>query len=946
MWFSTQDGLNKFDGTSVIQFSKTNLNSSKQLLGSDCWGMHYNKNEDYLYILFPYEGLDIINVNTNKIFNKIPASILTNSKENVWLKKIIRYKDNLLIPTDKNELIVFNTITQKVQKRKKLEQHTNGNLNDIFIYENLIGIIISGIGIDYYDAKSLVFIKHKPFKKIVLKKTYINNICIANNLIWFATDNGIFIENINDTKNKNNDKFEIENSLTNIFYTPTKQIFYDNKKTIIISNLNGTYIYNLLTNSLRKFENYKIGENLQFLKQVNSIYVKNNLLWLGSANGVANVNYDVSIFNAVYKNSINNNIKLDHVFNLFKNDDDKIMVADENGFFKVNNKNGIIKNIINNQTVYAFCNINNNQTLISGTKQLLFVENDIIKPLTNKYNELRKLKNELFCSIKKVNDSIIMLVSEKETGIHIWNLKAKTLKNLNTKSKLKIDDLLINNLFILNKDTVFIISETSIQLLQYNKNIIQSIFNKQNLVPHKADVFMDMCSQKNSYWIAAYGLGIVKLNGKFELEKVYSTKEGLANIGLYKIFNVDDSLIVATSNNGLIVLNTKTNIVNNYFEADGLHSSAFEETSGYQQGDSIYAGGIKGFTIFNTKNYKTNTTKPLFYFTNITIATSNKSYDTTNLFLQKLKIPNNATQTKISFVGLNYQNPTRVTYWYKIKQINNEWISLGTQNFIDLIGLEPGKYELQVKAANEDGVECLPKMITLHFLPKWYQTLLFKILVALTIIGILWLLYSFRIRQLKKIIAVRQKISSDLHDDIGSTLSSINMYSQVAQLQPYNPTHTVAIQENTRDVLEKLDDIVWATNPKNDQVKNLIERMDSFAKPLLQANSILFNFTPSPKIDTLTLQETTRQNLFLIFKEAINNTCKYAKANNCTLTLLAKNKTLHCTIADDGIGFDATIPTQRNGLLNMQQRVAQLKGKIVLESTIAVGTTITIQLPI
>jgi signal transduction histidine kinase len=258
----------------------------------------------------------------------------------------------------------------------------------------------------------------------------------------------------------------------------------------------------------------------------------------------------------------------------------------------------------------------------------------------------------------------------------------------------------------------------------------------------------------------------------------------------------------------------------------------------------------------------------------------------------------------------------------------------------------PGTYTLEVKAANEDGVECQPITMQLHFLPKWYQTFLFKLSVALTIAGLLYILYAFRIRQLKKVFSVRQKISSDLHDDIGSTLSTINMYSQIAQLQPNQPGYANTIQENTQEVLEKLDDIVWATNPKNDQVQNLVERIDAFARPLLQAKKIQFIFNANDSIGQQKISTATRQNVFLICKEGINNIAKYAQCKTCTITVYTKGKYICCTITDDGIGFDTTQSTERNGLLNMQLRAKAVKGKFTITSSPGNGTEINMELPL
>ena len=121
--------------------------------------------------------------------------------------------------------------------------------------------------------------------------------------------------------------------------------------------------------------------------------------------------------------------------------------------------------------------------------------------------------------------------------------------------------------------------------------------------------------------------------------------------------------------------------------------------------------------------------------------------------------------------------------------------------------------------------------------------------------------------------------------------------------------------------------------------------MDGFARPLLQSKNIRFVFDHGVFTDGISISENSRQSLFLIFKEAINNICKYAQCKTCTVVLALENRQLVCSITDDGIGFDSTLPTDRNGLLNMRERVKALKGKIDIQSTLQSGTVIALQLP-
>lgn len=120
--------------------------------------------------------------------------------------------------------------------------------------------------------------------------------------------------------------------------------------------------------------------------------------------------------------------------------------------------------------------------------------------------------------------------------------------------------------------------------------------------------------------------------------------------------------------------------------------------------------------------------------------------------------------------------------------------------------------------------------------------------------------------------------------------------------------------------------------------------MDGFARPLLQAKNIEFHFTHSSIVDDQKIGEAIRQNLFFIFKEAINNVVKYADCTTCTVTLEEKNRQISCVIIDDGKGFDTTFPTERNGILNMQLRAKEMKGSFNIESSFSKGTVVKVQI--
>ena len=185
---------------------------------------------------------------------------------------------------------------------------------------------------------------------------------------------------------------------------------------------------------------------------------------------------------------------------------------------------------------------------------------------------------------------------------------------------------------------------------------------------------------------------------------------------------------------------------------------------------------------------------------------------------------------------------------------------------------------------------------------------------------------------------------------MGSTLSSISVYSQVAKI--YNQQQK---KEDLQQTLEKIGttsgemisemgDIVWAINPKNDNLNTIIQRMESFAKPLLQAKNIAFSFNYNIASPDLNMQMDKRKNFYLIFKEAITNVLKYAECKKLDVAITQQNHTIKLIMKDDGKGFDAekiNIAASKslsgNGLKNMQMRAEEMKAVYSITSTTGHG---------
>ena len=226
-------------------------------------------------------------------------------------------------------------------------------------------------------------------------------------------------------------------------------------------------------------------------------------------------------------------------------------------------------------------------------------------------------------------------------------------------------------------------------------------------------------------------------------------------------------------------------------------------------------------------------------------------------------------------------------------------------------------------------------------------------------VGIIYAAYQYRINELVKRQEIRNKIAQDLHDNMGSTLSSISVYSQVAKIYKQKDR-----QEELQNTLEKIsnisgemisemNDIVWAINPRNDDMGKILQRMDSFAKPLLASQGIQFHFKYDPEVQHLHLEMTKRKNFYLIFKEAINNALKYSGAQQIWAEVSYSNQHVILNIKDQGKGFDMNAQKKEgsaslsgNGLQNMQMRAREMNGQLDLKSQPGTGTRIVLRFPI
>jgi signal transduction histidine kinase len=278
----------------------------------------------------------------------------------------------------------------------------------------------------------------------------------------------------------------------------------------------------------------------------------------------------------------------------------------------------------------------------------------------------------------------------------------------------------------------------------------------------------------------------------------------------------------------------------------------------------------------------------------------------------------------------------------------NEIVILNTSNEVRVLQLTEAKRKLaqqteeaKVRAAEMEVVS-KDKQLKEQQLEK--QKLLRNSLIAGTflifVIGILFF-NRYRISQRHKQQAERMRISSDLHDEIGSTLSSIGMYSSYAKEKPAEAKQLLEeISSSSQEMIDNMNDIIWAINPRNDSFSHLTDRLRNYSSRMAQSKNILLHFSSDESLSATSVSTEERKNLFLICKEAINNAVKYAECKNLFVSMKKMKKRLLAEITDDGSGFDTTTSFEGNGLKNMKQRTEDIHATLSIHSEKEKGTRI------
>ncbi|MBT2560239.1 hypothetical protein J7E50_03255 [Pedobacter sp. ISL-68] len=696
---------------------------------------------------------------------------------------------------------------------------------------------------------------------------------------------------------------------------------------------------------------------------VNTVFKdRQGIIWIGTDNGVNMHNPLFSPFEQHMLEKDDQDIK---IYDFYKTNQGDLLIGTSNGLYIKDRNSGLLHHRkLTYQgkplSVTHFFMDMDKQCYI-GTDFTLFrydLYTGTVSPLANTDQDpvMKKLINSRIVSV--IRDTIdhhpVLVVSpyghyltyydlvEKK-----WTSRADSVKKILKKYDIK--DNLIRKIYKGKQGRVWL-ANFKAGLGEWSKNIgtvkyyINDLDNRYSLSSN--NVFDMLEDLSGNLWVSTYGGGINYFNPK--QQRFYHVSESS---------NLSEGMQIDAHNKLWMLCNGH---IHKYDPAIKVYSCydmpRLQKTgglSGYMFRDNdgiIYASGLNYFITFNPSKVAKIDHNPNIYFTDFKIF--NASY---NELLKANTIELNHTQDQIT---IEYAAPEysgdNLQYAYKLEGYDHEWIAADKRNFAEYANLKAGTYRFQVKATNWRGTQATKvSVINIIISPPFWLTGWFCTSVCLLMAGVIYFIYRYRMNILLQQQAIRNGIAQDLHDQIGSTLSSISVYSEVARRyakgnqrrQMNEVLDTIGVTAN--EMILEMSDIVWAINPKNDNLSSILQRIRSYAEPLCRAKGINFIFEYDEAFSITNIGMQQRKNLFLILKEAINNAIKHSDCKNLKVHLSQRGSFVELKISDDGKGFDMEMPGQGNhvmgnGMLNIRNRADQLDATINYQSNPGMGTTIRI----
>jgi ligand-binding sensor domain-containing protein len=948
IWLAGDEGLQRYDGyeftnyfndpTQQNSFPKGRLNSVAIAPNGKLWIASF------------FDGFGSYDCINGTLKNYRPGNPpILNSNSNGYRDFFID-ADNTVFASSTNGVVkikndsivqVFSTQNSALQgslvghvvkdKKGNLWIGTVGGLNCLTSRTNTIQNHTNNTTIKAFAANVL---KDNIGNKAAIAKLFIDK----NNNLWISTwQPSLYKYNIDSNTLI---KIQLPNATNNPYDLLATAFVEDDLKNLWIGTVkNGLYQYNSYNNRFNHYTHNSFDEQSISTNEIHALLkdVDNNI-WVAGKNTISIFNPEKNVIQSLTSNSSG------AITSTFFSADGSLWTADAHWLYHYNNNLKFIAqykqtNSKQPKDVWAMKESFNKKEIFIG-KQDGFL---IFNKTTNSFTD--------YSAIKGLSNNPITDIIERPNGIFYlcrwwWNdnlVELDTRKKLvtpiqfpyNTQAELKFE---ISNAIQKNKDEYFLFSKKGLFVLNARTNEVT--------LEDSAFIAGQSILVNNNFYAATAYDGIKVYNLASKTITSISKHNDLNAFNTKSIAYAGKNICWIATNTGLFKWNIATNTFTQFDEKEGLFSTAII-------GSSLAVGSTGNVVFSNGELFYINpsiikaTKQPPVAIISCTVGKKNILPNQFNSTIVVNYFENNI---QIKYAAINHSQ-SQIKYQHKLVGYDKDWVN-GEQRFVNYTNLPAGKYTLQVRITNENDVwgtveNKLQFKVTQAFYTAWWFYAFIAILVLVTI----YFYYKSRINRIIELQKLRNNISRDLHDEVGSTLSSISILSTSVlnnmQTQPIKAKDwVIQIGHYAIHMLNVMDDIVWTINPKMDSFESLIARMKETAYTLVDATDIKLKFDYNETLTQVSLPMLTKKSLYLIFKETVNNAIKHAHCSTIQIILKKENSHLFMQIIDDGKGFDVQHEVNRNGLKNIHQRAKEINAKITVTSSSNNGTQLILIIPL
>lgn len=445
-------------------------------------------------------------------------------------------------------------------------------------------------------------------------------------------------------------------------------------------------------------------------------------------------------------------------------------------------------------------------------------------------------------------------------------------------------------------------------------------------------------------WIGTEGGGLNRLDPESGDVRVYTTDDGLPHDHVEGIVEDDLGHLWISTNDGLARFDRETEEFRVFREAAGLAGNRFFANAVHktEEGELLF-GGPDGITILDPSEVDLDRSPPPVALTAFRIHGREETLARA-LAPDGLDLEPEERFFAFEYAALDFRDVSQNRYRHQLVGLDEGWVETGTRGAANYTSVPPGRYTLRVAARNSAGVWNEDGLsIPIRVQAPYYQTWWFRLVVVLVVLLLVSAYYSMRLRELKRLQELRLEIAGKLHDDIGANLSAIALKADLAGeasgTQDPRRRQLGEIQRLARETAHRLRETVWMVNTRYDTVAGLVGKLRDTADTILEGHVELRVSAPE-SVPPRRIGMELRQDVHLLFKEALHNVLKHADADHVEVVVDYAYPELLVSVRDDGVGFEPDAPARGSGLHLMRERAERHGGSLRIRSRPGEGTTV------